>query len=408
MHQKYKDIFGQLEEDLQNLKDKLETDNNTPDQKFNKKCHKQLETLKNSFEKYCNQHVILTFNGSRYDIPLIKRYLASSLKRLDNLPSKIISKDRGYMAISTGRLTFLDLTNYLAAGTSLANFYKAYGVKNPKACFPYQWFDSLQKLEARFLPKREDFYSLLTNSIVSEEEYQDAIDTWCLHGWESFKQYVKFYNDLDVTGMTEAVGKMHVVYKEKNLDIFKDAVSLAGITQKYVFKNLPQDVYFSNFSENHAHIYKEFREKGVCGGPSIVFTRYHEAGVTKIRGGTEICKKIIGLDCNSMYLNCTAMEMATGWYSLREKKDDFRLQTRYSKESIQWLEHIAKERAINIRHEENCSLGERRIENFKVDGICEELKTIFEYYGCYFHGHDCSDNINPKNWEKNLITRSRT
>ena len=195
------------------------------------------------------------------------------------------------MAISTERLSFLDLTNYLAAGTSLANFYKAYGVKNPKACFPYQWFDSLEKLEARFLPKREEFYSVLTNANVSEEEYQSAIDAWCLHGWESFKEYVKFYNDLDVTGMTIAVEKMFKVYKEKTLDIFKEAISLAGITQKYVFKNLPQDVYFSNFSKNHAHIYKELRGKGVCGGPSIVFTRYHEAGLTKITGGTEISKK---------------------------------------------------------------------------------------------------------------------
>ena len=120
--------------------------------------------------------------------------------------------------------------------------------------------------------------------------------------------------------MTIAVEKMIKVYKEKKIDIFKEAVSLAGITQKYVFKNLPQDVYFSNFSKNHAHIYKELRGKGVCGGPSIVFTRYHEAGLTKITGGTEICKKIIRLDCNSMYLNCTSMEMATGWYSLPEKK----------------------------------------------------------------------------------------
>ena len=55
MHQKYKDIFIQLEEDLQELNQKLESTDTTPNQKFNKKCHKQLETLKHSLEKYCNQ-----------------------------------------------------------------------------------------------------------------------------------------------------------------------------------------------------------------------------------------------------------------------------------------------------------------------------------------------------------------
>ena len=81
-----------------------------------------------------------------------------------------------------------------------------------------------------------------------------------------------------------------------------------------------------------------------------------------------------------MYLECTAKEMATGWYTLREKKDGFRQQSRYSKESIQWLEHISKERRIQIRHEENSPLGELRIGDFKVDGFCEDTQTIFEYH----------------------------
>jgi hypothetical protein len=252
------------------------------------------------------------------------------------------------MCLATKRLKFLDVSNFLAAGTSLSNFYKAYKVENQKTIFPYSWFDSLEKLEARFLPKQEEFYSVLTNSVVTEEEHNSALETWTLNGWEKFGQYVEYYNNIDVIGMTEAVVKMVNVYKEWGLDLFKEAFSLAGIAQKYVFRNLPEDVYFSTFGAEHQHIYEELRRLGICGGPSIAFTRYHEGGVTKIRGGEEVCKKVIGLDCNSMYLKCTAQEMATGWYSLREKKDGYRCQSRYSKESIQWLEHIAKERGIHF------------------------------------------------------------
>ena len=82
----------------------------------------------------------------------------------------------------------------------------------------------------------------------------------------------------------------------------------------------PGDVHFSNFGKEHQHIYKELREKGVTGGPSIGFTHYHEKGENKIRGDEETCKKVIGYDCSSIYLKCTALEMATGWYTLRERK----------------------------------------------------------------------------------------
>ena len=127
----------------------------------------------------------------------------------------------------------------------------------------------------------------------------------------------------------------------------------------------------------------------------------------RIRGGDEVCKKIIGLDCNSMYLECTAKEMATGWYTLREKKDGFRQQSRYSKESIQWLQHLTKELNINIRHENNCPLGERRIGEYKVDGICEETNTVYEYHGCYHHGH-CGKQYDASKWMKTLEGRSST
>ena len=42
------------------------------------------------------------------------------------------------MNISSDKLNFIDMTNYLAAGTSLVKFYKAYNVSVEKGHFPYQ------------------------------------------------------------------------------------------------------------------------------------------------------------------------------------------------------------------------------------------------------------------------------
>ena len=40
------------------------------------------------------------------------------------------------MVIASEKLTFLDLTNYLAPGTPLANLYKTYGIPTEKGTFP--------------------------------------------------------------------------------------------------------------------------------------------------------------------------------------------------------------------------------------------------------------------------------
>lgn len=98
-----------------------------------------------------------------------------------------------------------------------------------------------------------------------------------------------------------------------------------------------------------------------------------------------------------MYLNCTSNEIPTGFYTLREQKNNYNVQSRFSKVSIQWLQCISQGRDIHIRHS---PLGELRIENFKVDGIYD--KTIFEFYGCKFHGHNCGINYNYKLWQKKL------
>ena len=50
--------------------------------------------------------------------------------------------------------------------------------------------------------------------------------------------------------------------------------------------------------------------------------------------------------------------MPTGWYQVREKKNDFRKLTKYSQQAIQWMEHIMEIENIHIRHAENCVHGE--------------------------------------------------
>ena len=131
---------------------------------------------------------------------------------------------------------------------------------------------------------------------------------------QEFGDYVKYYNNLDVTGLVEGIEKMIKVKIADRLDMFKDSVSLPGLTQRYLFRNLGDD-YFTVFGEEHKHLYKELKES-VVGGPSIVFCRYQEKGKTLIKG-KEVCQRVTGWDANALYLSATGDYMPTGWYQFR-------------------------------------------------------------------------------------------
>jgi hypothetical protein len=57
-------------------------------------------------------------------------------------------------------------------------------------------------------------------------------------------------------------------------------------------------------------------KEAVTGGPSIVFTRYHEAGVTRIRSHqnvkSKLCKRILGYDANALYPSTMMQDMPVG------------------------------------------------------------------------------------------------
>merc|ERR1712237_85675 len=71
----------------------------------------------------------------------------------------------------TSNLKFLDITNYLAAGSSYANYLKAFEVEEQKGFFPYEYVKSFNVLlKSSSLPAYKDFYSHLNNNNPLEED----------------------------------------------------------------------------------------------------------------------------------------------------------------------------------------------------------------------------------------------
>ena len=55
-----------------------------------------------------------------------------------------------------------------------------------------------------------------------------------------------------------------------------------------------------------------------------------------------------------------------------------------SKKSLQWLQYIASQENVHIQSMANGA--ERRVGCYQLDGFCEQTRTMYEFYGCYWHG----------------------
>ena len=186
------------------------------------------------------------------------------------------------------------------------------------------------------------------------------------------KDWLKEYNLADVEPFIEALEKTKEQYYPDEIDLLKDAVSIPGISMTYVLnkalkmkKKSDPDLFAPgdpckckckvDCKKVRCEKCKEIRDNceictkneayemlttGMIGGPSIVFCRHAEAGVSKIRshiyrGGeaagaealrpeqsselrgsdsekAKTCRSVLGLDSNSLYLFCSGQEMPCG------------------------------------------------------------------------------------------------
>ena len=297
---------------------------------------------------WVNQVPVFGFNSGRYDINMIKEYFVKNLAIISDV--NVAKKENSYMFLSTSNFKFLDIKNYLAPGLSYDAWCRAYGCELQKLAFPYEWFDSFDKLNHKGPVKYEEFYSSLKGGItISQEEYQNFRDEFRKRGCETMKDWLKEYNLADVKPFIEALEKTREQYYPDEIDLLKDAVSIPGISMMYVLNEALRRKKYSepdlfapgepckckcsdDCEEEGCEKCEEIRDNckicakneayemlktGMIGGPSIVFCRYAEAGVSKIRSHiysekAKICRSVQGLDANSLYLFCSGQEMPCG------------------------------------------------------------------------------------------------
>ena len=283
------------------------------------------KTLIGQLLGWLHQLPVIGFNSGRYDLNVIKQFFIPYLLK----PSKqdnedveeeesddddetrfVIKRQNTFMCFATKKLKFLDITSYLAPGFSYDTYLKAYGCELQKGHFPYEYMDDIGKLEDRALPPQEAFYSRLKNEGISDDDYARCQVVWCANRMKSMRDFLVWYNNRDVVPFLEAIDKQFTFYKQQNIDTFKDGVSDPGLTLLYLFNDLPSNTFFTVFNQTNSDLHLLVKDN-IVGGPAIIFHRYHEKDVTKIRG-EETCRSIVGYDANALYLWARMQDMPTG------------------------------------------------------------------------------------------------
>ena len=381
--------------------------------------------LMQHLERYTNTLPVFGFNSGRYDINLVKSYLIPYLIKEKEIEPSVIKKANDFVSFKFGDVQLLDIMKFLGGATTLDSFLKAYKASELKGYFPYEWFDTPNKLDEQQLPSYDDFYSKLKNSNPLDKEfddYQKLLNTgiteeqalkklglktkpatglenynylksiWEQEKMKTFRDFLRRYNNKDVVPTLDAMQKMIDFYHDKGIDMLKLGCTLPNLANICLHKST--DYKFYPFFSSDSDLLEKIRED-MTGGPSIVFTRKAVANETFIRKSKNLCKSIVGIDASQLYPYSMCQDMPTGLYT-RWDYDEETQKLKARQNRVRTFENMVMSYFQATRTE--CKIEsyyttgkQKKIDCFSVDGYCNHCKTVFEAMGCYFHFCPCQE-----------------
>ena len=270
--------------------------------KDGKKCQMNINAIPNNMEKYMafmlGNH--LTFLDSF-------QFMSSSLEKLvGNLPKES-----------------LKYTSKIFKGTK-------FDLMVRKGVYPYDYMDSFDKFNSP-LPKKEEFYSILNNEHISDENYKHAQNVWNTFNLKNMGEYHDLYLQSDILLLTDVFEN----FRKTCLEYYKldpcHYFTSPGLSWDAMLKMT--DIKLELMTDVDMF---QFIEKGLRGGISYIANRYGKANNKYMKDykKDKPSKYIMYLDANNLYGWAMSQYLPTGGFKwLKQNKIDNLDIKKYDKEN---------------------------------------------------------------------------
>ena len=239
-----------------------------------------------------------------------------------------------YMAFMLGNhLNFIDSFQFMSSSldklvsnlpkddlkyTSQAFKGKRLNLVSQKGVYPYDYMDSFEKFDQKELPRKEDFYSILNDQHISDEDYQHAQAVWKVFKIKSLGQYHDLYLGSDVLLLADTFES----FRKTCLEYYKldpcHYFTSPGLSWDAMLKMT--DIKLELMTDIDMF---QFIEKGMRSGISNITHRYGKANNKYMKEYDENApsKYLMYLDANNLYGWAMSQYLPTGNFKwMSEKK----------------------------------------------------------------------------------------
>ena len=171
-------------------------------------------------------------------------------------------------------------------------------LKRQKGVYPYDYMDSFEKFNDPILPTKQDFYSMLTNTGITDEQYQHPQEVWSTFRPQNMGQYHDLYLKSDVLLLADVFENFRKTCLENiELDPAHYFTS-PGLSWDAMLKMTGIKIELINDIDQYQLI-----EKGMREGTSYIAHRYGEANNKHMSNyeAEKTSKYLMYLHANNLY-----------------------------------------------------------------------------------------------------------
>ena len=185
-----------------------------------------------------------------------------------------------------------------------------------KGVYPYDYMDSFEKFNSP-LPKKEEFFSILNNKHISNEDYEHAKNIWNTFNLKNMGEYHDLYLKSDILLLADVFEN----FRKTCLEYYKldpcHYFTSPGLSWDAMLKMT--DIKLELMTDIDMF---QFIEKGLRGGISYIANRYGEANNKYMKKYDEKApsKYIMYLDANNLYGWAMSQYLPTGGFRWMTQK----------------------------------------------------------------------------------------